>query len=200
MSEGRTTITIAHRLSTIKKADKIVVLRKGKVIEEGTHESLLDNEDGAYWALVNAQKLTMGEAFADESDLIEIAKTGTLDRSMSAASGGAAASEEEAPWKTKGLINSFGRLLLEQGGQWPWYMLLCLGCMAAASAYPLQAWLFAKLLNVVILPILQLASASSYWALRFFILALGSGLAYFILGSSSNVISVVGFSVQSFDA
>jgi len=51
---------IAHRLSTIKKADKIVVLKKGKVIEEGTHESLLADEDGAYWALVNAQKLSMG--------------------------------------------------------------------------------------------------------------------------------------------
>jgi ATP-binding cassette subfamily B (MDR/TAP) protein 1 len=55
VSEGRTTITIAHRLSTIKKADKIIVMRKGRLIEEGTHDSLLANEDGVYWALVNAQ-------------------------------------------------------------------------------------------------------------------------------------------------
>ena len=55
VSEGRTTITIAHRLSTIKKADKIIDMRKGKLIEEGTHDSLLANKDGVYWALVNAQ-------------------------------------------------------------------------------------------------------------------------------------------------
>lgn len=74
VSEGRTTITIAHRLSTIKKADKIVVLKKGKVVEEGTHESLLADEDGAYFGLVNAQKLSMGEGFAEESNLIEGSK------------------------------------------------------------------------------------------------------------------------------
>lgn len=51
VSEGRTTITIAHRLSTIKKADKIVVLKKGKVVEQGTHDSLLLDQDGTYWAL-----------------------------------------------------------------------------------------------------------------------------------------------------
>jgi ABC-type transport system involved in Fe-S cluster assembly fused permease/ATPase subunit len=38
MMVGRTTIVIAHRLATVKNADKIVVIREGKVIEEGKHE------------------------------------------------------------------------------------------------------------------------------------------------------------------
>ena len=48
MMNGRTAIVIAHRLSTIKKASKIIVLDKGEIKEEGTHESLL--EDGGYYA------------------------------------------------------------------------------------------------------------------------------------------------------
>jgi ATP-binding cassette subfamily B protein len=50
--EGRTSIVIAHRLSTIKNADRIIVLRKGKIIEEGTHPSLLA-QGGHYAELYN---------------------------------------------------------------------------------------------------------------------------------------------------
>ena len=49
--EGRTTIVIAHRLSTIQNADKIVVLQDGRIVEQGSHEQLLD-VDGLYSRLV----------------------------------------------------------------------------------------------------------------------------------------------------
>lgn len=54
---GRTTITVAHRLSTIKDADRIFVMGDGLVLEQGTHDELLADENGAYARLVQAQKL-----------------------------------------------------------------------------------------------------------------------------------------------
>jgi ABC-type multidrug transport system fused ATPase/permease subunit len=52
---NRTTIVIAHRLSTIRKADAILVLDKGKVIEKGTHQELMQVEGGLYRQLSTLQ-------------------------------------------------------------------------------------------------------------------------------------------------
>ena len=52
---GRTTIAIAHRLSTLRKADRLVVMDKGLIVEEGTHDALIESK-GAYWRLYEAQQ------------------------------------------------------------------------------------------------------------------------------------------------
>ncbi|MBD8665101.1 ABC transporter ATP-binding protein [Rhizobium sp. CFBP 8752] len=52
---GRTVIVIAHRLSTVVKADKIIVMHEGRVMEEGTHEVLAQRKDGLYARLNNLQ-------------------------------------------------------------------------------------------------------------------------------------------------
>ena len=59
LMKGRTTLVIAHRLSTIRNADRIIVLVDGRIVEEGTHESLLEKR-GEYFKLHNLQ-------FKDES-------------------------------------------------------------------------------------------------------------------------------------
>ncbi len=53
--EGRTAFVIAHRLSTIQNADLIIVLEDGKIAEKGTHDELLENEDGIYYNLYHTQ-------------------------------------------------------------------------------------------------------------------------------------------------
>jgi len=63
MGEGRTVLTIAHRLSTIADADRIVVLEAGEIVEEGTHNALL-NRNGRYaslWQRQAAEREELGE-------------------------------------------------------------------------------------------------------------------------------------------
>jgi ABC-type multidrug transport system fused ATPase/permease subunit len=55
LMEGRTSIIIAHRLSTIRNADKILVLDNGEITEEGTHQELINLENGIYKNLSNLQ-------------------------------------------------------------------------------------------------------------------------------------------------
>ncbi|MEP2773571.1 MAG: ABC transporter transmembrane domain-containing protein [Fulvivirga sp.] len=55
LMEGRTTLIIAHRLATIRKVDKIFVIKKGAVIESGSHDELSDNDDGLYSHLLKLQ-------------------------------------------------------------------------------------------------------------------------------------------------
>lgn len=55
ITKGRTSIVIAHRLATIKKADQIIVMEKGKIIEQGTHKELLKKENGHYRNLYEVQ-------------------------------------------------------------------------------------------------------------------------------------------------
>ena len=57
MMQNRTSLVIAHRLSTIQKADKIVVMKKGEIVEQGKHEELLAKK-GEYFKLVTMQSLS----------------------------------------------------------------------------------------------------------------------------------------------
>jgi ABC-type multidrug transport system fused ATPase/permease subunit len=56
LMKGRTSIVIAHRLSTIRHADTIVVLKQGKILEQGSHDALMDMEGGYYRKMVERQQ------------------------------------------------------------------------------------------------------------------------------------------------
>ena len=76
--KGRTTLSIAHRLSTLRDADRLIVIEKGRIVEEGTHEELDRIEDGIYHKLSRLQvnKIVtvegediMGHTPADENEI-----------------------------------------------------------------------------------------------------------------------------------
>lgn len=93
-AQGRTTITIAHRLSTIKDAHSIVVMSQGAIIEQGSHDELLQKE-GAYYNLVTAQNIAAVVARKNNSeDDQEDDEDTQLIRKMSSGLAGDAYSED----------------------------------------------------------------------------------------------------------
>jgi ATP-binding cassette subfamily B protein len=67
--QGRTTIAVAHRLSTLRKANRLVVMDRGRVVEVGSHEELMAAQ-GHYWRLYQAQ-LRHAESLAENIDISE---------------------------------------------------------------------------------------------------------------------------------
>jgi ATP-binding cassette subfamily B (MDR/TAP) protein 1 len=130
VSQNRTTITIAHRLSTIIKADKIVVLRKAKVVEQGTHEELRD-ASGVYHGLVHAQNLSMGSPIPD-TVVAKTAENSTIDAQVQVSESKAVKSETEE-YKPRGIVGSFGLLLYEQRHKKILYVFIILSAMGCAG-------------------------------------------------------------------
>ncbi|ETS85151.1 hypothetical protein PFICI_03176 [Pestalotiopsis fici W106-1] len=151
-ARGRTTIVIAHRLSTIRNADRIIALGNGKVIESGTHDSLVHLDGGAYAGLVKSQALSLdgkeeenAESFAKGiSSTLEYEKSLVIPQSTERPCGDSRNDKR----LQRGLFNSFGVFFLESREFWNIIISSIVLSAGAASARPLHAWLFAKSIDV----------------------------------------------------
>ncbi|OQD78772.1 hypothetical protein PENANT_c082G01455 [Penicillium antarcticum] len=201
VSKDRTTIMIAHRLSTVRRADKIIVMKEGTDIEEGSHEELILKK-GIYHTLVHAQRLDpltdlmdadVPRSISSHKEEVEPQYHTTIE--------GCDQSCQNIPERERnfGFFHSFGVLIYENRGHWVLYALTLIGAVGAGSGFSLQSWLFAKLVQVFQFTGNKLVQAANFWALMFFILALAMATFYFMLGFASNSISMFVVSTSRMD-
>jgi len=176
---------IAHRLSTIKKADHIVVIQSGRIVEQGTHRSLLSNEASVYSSLVHAQQLALGD-HGEDYQLEGEDVAAILQREKSAAEPKADnVAQEGSKVKTFGLASGVGRLLYEQRAKWPVYIIVFTAAVAIAAVMPIQAYIFARVIIVFQETGVLFVDHSRFWSLMWFILGISVGVCYFTLQFSA---------------
>ncbi|RSL97764.1 hypothetical protein CEP52_010719 [Fusarium oligoseptatum] len=196
-SKNRTTIVIAHKLATIRNADNIVVMSKGKIVEQGHHNELVALNN-VYAKLVMAQDLSPsgnGQE-SDQSSDGETTKGNDVEPVQSLAKLKTVEAQHLASLKDRedhelynktGLIHSIGRLIVATPNLWSWYLLILVTCTAGAAVFPGQAVLLGKVMTVFTSP--NMVSRGNFFSLMLFVLAIGSLFVYFILGWATNVIA-----------
>ncbi|KAL2144004.1 hypothetical protein VTI28DRAFT_9686 [Corynascus sepedonium] len=189
VSRDRTTVVIAHRLATIRKADNIIVLRKGKAVQQGTHDALMAQEGAPYHVLATAQQLMQETSSAGEGERNYDTTTTTLVEMSSDSEGETREQQPKKEQKAQGLWTKFILLLCEQKGRKLWYTILLLSAVCGGASQPIQAYLFATELTLFQFWEDWLPAAANFWSLMFLILAIFVAASYFALGWSSSTIA-----------
>ncbi|KAH7165837.1 P-loop containing nucleoside triphosphate hydrolase protein [Dactylonectria macrodidyma] len=198
-SEGRTTIVIAHKLATIRKADNIVVMSKGRIVEQGTHKSLLA-EDGAYARLVKIQNLTISSASSTsdtdvddkDTEVVDLDVTKTMTRYETEVQQRMEVQKERDNYdnyKQVGFLSVVLRLIRESSEVGWSYFFVLLGCLGATGLFPGQAILLANVMDVFTLTGQAMRDRGNFYASMFIVMAAGALVSYFFLGYASNTIA-----------
>lgn len=163
---GRTTIVIAHRLSTIRNADLIAVVQNGQIMETGSHEELIQNEDGLYSSLVRLQQTEKHKGpeeanYANSSSISNTDINNTSSRRLSIVSRSSSANsvgpsrvsfaEEDGAEDKKFPVPSFRRLLALNLPEWKQACLGCLGAVLFGAVQPVYAFAMGSMISVYFL-------------------------------------------------
>ncbi|KAJ5081344.1 hypothetical protein NUU61_009608 [Penicillium alfredii] len=213
-AEGRTTIVIAHRLSTIKTAHNIVVFVNGQIVEQGTHDHLVE-QGGPYFKLVEAQRINEekeADALLDEDSDDELEETESVkkhvSRIKSMASGSSVLKTEEdlgvrradsrksvssvilskkesegrqkySLWTLIKFIASFNK------EEWKFMVVGLIFSCLAGGGQPTQAFLYAKAIVALSLPLsmaAKLRSDANFWSLMFLVVGIAQFITFSVHG------------------
>ncbi|KAI3520813.1 hypothetical protein L1887_10265 [Cichorium endivia] len=162
---GRTTIVIAHRLSTIRNADVIVVVQDGKVVESGSHDDLIQIEDGFYTSLIRLQETKQNDEPHNDfppgpssiSSRFDVHNTSSRRRSIVSRSSSANSvnhgggenfnlrADQEFP------VPSFKRLIAMNIPEWRQALFGSVGAILFGAIQPLYAFAMGSVISVYFL-------------------------------------------------
>ncbi|KAK2967862.1 hypothetical protein RJ640_029856 [Escallonia rubra] len=167
-SVGRTTIVIAHRLSTIRNADLITVVQNGQVMETGSHDSLIQDDNGLYTSLIRLQQTDRNEeafvtaAGTTSSSVTNIDAYNTSSRRLSMVSRSSSANSvaqsrgggdhPTIPNDQVFPVPSFRRLLAMNLPEWKEATLGCVGAVLFGAVQPVYAYALGSMISVYFLP------------------------------------------------
>jgi ATP-binding cassette, subfamily B (MDR/TAP), member 1 len=187
VSLGKTVILVAHRLATVQRADHIVVMAEGKILEKGTHEELLAKGE-AYCRLLAAQQETTPPV--PESAVAQMMpQAETLTHIVSPKEGGKAAGVrlQYLPLPSAELGRRYSLLyclwiiLRDNMSTLPEFLLGFAGSFVGAAIWPVMGLLFSRLVTTFQLQGDPLRHRANFWALMFFVLALVDVVSYFVI-------------------
>lgn len=207
-ARGRTTIVIAHRLSTVKTADNIVVMSQGRIVEQGSHDQLLEKK-GAYFNLVGAQRIsaeneektadinahideieeklfkspTIEKGIGNNVNAINESIDDNLDRTVSGKSiSSVALQKKKSDSTSKYSLWTLIKLVASFNKKEIRLMLIgLLFCIIAGAGNPTQSVFFAKAIVSLSLPPSQydtLKHNARFWSLMYLMLAITQFIAY----------------------
>ena len=198
---GRTTIVVAHRLSTIRDADNIVVMSQGRIVEQGTHNELLERQQ-AYASLVEAQQIAAAtkreEEVDDDNDIDSDDEKGlekkfskiksntsgprlTQKQSTNSLGSSVAQKMKDKPKKRYGLWTLTKTIASLNKEEWHIMIIGLLASIIAGGGQPVQSVFFAEAIVALSRPptqFAQLRSDMNFWCLMFLMLAFVMLLAY----------------------
>ncbi|KZL75857.1 multidrug resistance protein 3 (ATP-binding cassette sub-family B member 5) [Colletotrichum tofieldiae] len=196
-SQDRTTIVIAHKLATIRNADRIVVMSKGKIVEQGRHEELVAL-GGTYANLVKAQDLSVdGKESSDGSSEDEPIKDIELIQSVARHNTADAQAllslrdrENFDICKQTGVFHTVLKVARATSDMKTWYFVVLVACLIGAAVFPGQALLLANVTDVFTArSSTDMVRKGNFISLMYVVMAVGCFLGYFAMGWATNIIT-----------
>lgn len=209
VSKTRTTIIVAHKLSTVQRADRIIVLKNGRLVEQGTHQELLGRNE-AYFNLVNAQTKDKHENFqhmdpTTGSSKMEQVQNSDISQTENDASVISVKSTRElSPLQTQdpsqqlSLVRSLAILIKGRVQLWPLFLCGLIASIGSGAVFPVQAIIFSRAVLIFQLTLPQLADhmihEGTFWGIIYLVLAAAmlmcyAGLGFFFTVAASDMMS-----------